>query len=393
MLKRLSRGFLLFWVIVYSGSVPLKGKVFAQTLPFTDIKPPATNIRLFIVVDPSDAQEAESLILSLGGTVVSTTTSDLLFPSTPGVQYIKAAGSSPFAFYELPPPGFIQFTAVFPDPYAAYSILWSSSSVYLLGIIISPFYGSAIGFIKAIGGSLDMQGTHILVDEVTGETICKLSSADRLILDLDKYFGALVGSVTVSGEFSTVINLHPPYFILKVKDISLAQGLNPGSNILHPFLSGPFLSGLGFSPLPSALAYPIFNFLNPGYGWGLNFISPSIQFMPFFWPRVIPYPAAGLGGLMNQPFLSYGFPFPYTLLDDWLDFDSTPSDPELSNWIWTSPTTAYNPNTPPGTPGLQQTYFVSIPAGSEQESPYYQQNFDLIYPPVYVPGIGTVYPY
>lgn len=188
--------FLLFFVISL-GIVLLKGRIFAQTLPFTNtnIKPPASNISLFIVADPTDAPEAEALILSLGGTIVSRSISDFLFPSTadpgPGVIYIKAAGLPPNVFFEPPPPGYVQFTAVFPDPYEAYSILWSSSSVYLLGIIISRFYGSATGLIKPLGGNIYMHGTHILVDEVTGNTICKLSSADRLLLD--NYLGALVG--------------------------------------------------------------------------------------------------------------------------------------------------------------------------------------------------------
>ena len=44
-------------------------------------------------------------------------------------------------------------------------------------------------------------------------------------------------------------------------------------------------------------------------------------------------------------------------------------------------------------PGIQQTVFTTWAAGYEQESPYYQQNFNEIYSPAYAPGIGTVYPY
>jgi len=58
------------------------------------------------------------------------------------------------------------------------------------------------------------------------------------------------------------------------------------------------------------------------------------------------------------PYSSYGFPY----------VNAPP--PDFSGYIWTSPTTAYNPNTPPGT---TQRTFVSWPEGGEWQSPYYQQ--------------------
>jgi len=64
------------------------------------------------------------------------------------------------------------------------------------------------------------------------------------------------------------------------------------------------------------------------------------------------------------PYSSYGFPY------------VTAPPPNFSGYIWTSPTTANNPNTPPG---ITQTVFVSPVEGQEWQSPYYQQtgyNFD-----------------
>ena len=152
---------------------------------------------------------------------------------------------------------------------------------------------------------------------------------------------------------------------MKVEDISLPSGLSPRSNILPPFFSGfgslPLLNSLPF--LNSILNQP-FNFINPAPGWSPNFMPSSIQFMPSSWPGIIPWNNI-FGGLMPQPMLSYGLPFPYLypfIGYGWPDFNSPPSELDHSDWIWTSPATAYNPNTPPG---IQQVYSVLLAAGHE----------------------------
>ena len=184
--------------------------------------------------------------------------------------------------------------------------------------------------------------------------------------------------------------MNSPYFIMRVEDVSLPSGLSPRSNVFTPLLSGfGFLPLLNSLPLFNSILNQPFNFINSGPGWGTNFMPSLIQLMP---PGIIPWNNT-FGGLIPQSISLYGptFPFPYPLIGyDWPDFDSPPSDLELSNWIWTDPTTAYNPNTPPG---IQRVYLVDWAAGYEQESPYYQQNFDEIFSPEVVPGIGTVYPY
>lgn len=328
--------FLLFFVIS-SGIVFLKGKAFSQTSPFIYIKPVASSISLFIVADTLLAPEAEALILSLGGTVVSAVTNTSPLPSSGnGVQIHQVSFSlSPTA---PPPAEFIQFTATFPDYEAACPILSSSPAVCFVGIIISSFYGTATGLIQKMGGSLLGQGTHSLIDEETGETICLLNSANPFLLN--NYPGALVGPVTVSGTVTPLVEWFPPYYIMNVDDVTLSSPLTTKLNIPTPFITGfdahPFLNNLPF--LNSLLNQP-YNFINPGSVWGINFMPSLFQFMPFSWPGIIPW---------------------------------------------------HNPFTPPG---IQQAVFTTWAAGYEQESPYYQQNFNEIYSPAYAPGIGTVYPY
>jgi hypothetical protein len=252
-----------------------------------------------------------------------------------------------------------------------------------VGVIISPFYGTATGRIQR-GGAMDGEGTHSLIDEVTGDTICILSIRNPLFLI--KYPGALAGAVvTVSGTFTPLVEWFPPYFKMEVDDISFPSGVDSRPDILSSLFPG-----FGSLPLPGGMLNQPMNFINPIFGLSHNFIPPSIQLMPLAWPGISPWNGGLLAGLMSQPTIPSGLSFLYPFIGHgWPEF-SSPPDFDHSDWIWTSPTTAHNPYTPPG---IQQTVFVDWAAGYEQESPYYQQNFDEIYNPAYVPGIGTVYPY
>ncbi|MGA1842305.1 MAG: hypothetical protein ACMUIU_16930 [bacterium] len=121
---------------------------------------------------------------------------------------------------------------------------------------------------------------------------------------------------------------------------------------------------------------------------------PSTRSSYGYYSGVYGYPFMGYGYPpgYSSPYNGFGYGYPLGGVGDYWQPQYT-QPPNFSNWIWTSPTTAYNPYTPPG-----QTQMVFVNPVQGWQSPYFQQTgynpyiFNQPYNYGFGSGIGLGYP-